>query len=69
MGGEGCSNPSKETREKLSKAFKGKPSPKSQYIKSENYKPATLGKKLSEKERNKLRLLTSGENNPRAILN
>lgn len=70
-GGEGAAGKimSAESRAKLSNSLKGKPSPKSKYVKTDNYRPATLGKRFSQAEKDALSVKTRGENNPRAKLN
>lgn len=69
-GGEGSSGKivSDDTKKKLSIALLGKPSPKTKYEKTKNYKPATLGLKHTKKTKEKISQKTKGENNPRAIL-
>jgi hypothetical protein len=70
-GGEGSSGAIRtaEVRAKISKSLIGRPSPKSKYIKTVNYVPATLGKKSSDKARANISQATTGSNNPRAKLN
>lgn len=69
-GGEGGAGRvmSAESRDKLSKSLTGKPSPKSKYVKTDRYRPATLGKRFTQAEKEGASLRTKGENNPRAIL-
>lgn len=69
-GGEGGTGKvvSDITRKKLSDHFTGKPAPKSKYTKTANYKPATLGVKLSRERCDQISKQTKGENNPRAKL-
>jgi predicted XRE-type DNA-binding protein len=54
---------SEETRKKLSAIFKGKPSPKSKYVKSPNYRPGGLGIKKTVEQRNHQSTLSTGESN------
>jgi hypothetical protein len=69
-GGEGGAGKvvSDSTRKKLSDYFTGRPAPKSKYVKTANYRPATLGKKLSPEMCSHITKRTTGENNPRAKL-
>lgn len=68
-GGEGASGAIRTTeqRQHLSKVLTGKR--KTQYTKTPQYKPATLGKTLTVEHRKKLSNIMSGNKNPRAILN
>jgi len=54
---------SEETKQKLSNHFKGRPSPKSGYVKSQNWKPGGLGIKKTTEQRKQASMLSSGENN------
>jgi hypothetical protein len=69
-GGEGGTGrvTSESAKQKLSKHFTGRPSPKSKYTKTSNYKPSTKGVKLTEERRSKISTQTTGENNPKAKL-
>jgi hypothetical protein len=55
-------------RQAVSAALLGKPSPKSQYIKSSKYKPATLGRKHTVEERKNISFHTTGSHNPNSKL-
>lgn len=57
-----------ETKRKLSEHFKGKSSPKSRYIKSQNYRPGGLGIKKTPEQRKLNSILSTGENNSNAKL-
>lgn len=57
-----------EARRKLSNHFKGKPSPKSKYVKSANYRPGGLGIKKTPEQIKLHSLLSTGENNGNAKL-
>jgi hypothetical protein len=69
-GGEGSCGAvrSEQTRAAISRSLTGRPSPKSQYVKSENYRPATKGWVPSSETKAKISLRTTGEENPRAKL-
>lgn len=69
-GGDGATGAIRtvETRVKISRGLMGKPSPKSKYEKSPNYKPATLGTKFTDARRQRASELSRGENNSRAKL-
>jgi hypothetical protein len=63
-GGEGTTGPKSESfKRNLSKALIGKPSPKSKYTKTSNWKPGSLGNKKSLKEREWQSVLSTGESN------
>jgi hypothetical protein len=59
---------SEETKAKLSAHFKGKPSPKSRYRKSENYRPGGLGKTKTEEQKKVCSILSTGESNANSKL-
>lgn len=59
---------SEETKKKLSAVFKGKPSPKSKYVKSPNWRPGGLGIKKTPEQRKLNSILSTGENNGNAKL-
>lgn len=69
-GGDGACGAirSKKTRAAISRSLTGKPSPKSQYVKSENYKPSTKGCKFDDAFKKAISIATTGEQNPRAKL-
>lgn len=57
-----------KTKKKLSDYFTGRPSPKSKYVKTPNYKPSTKGVKFDKERCEDISKQTSGEGNPRAKL-
>ena len=57
-----------EAKRKLSEHFKGKPAPKSKYVKSANYRPGGLGVRKTEEQRKQSSILSTGENNGNAKL-
>lgn len=59
---------STETRNKISKRLIGKSSPKSKYIKSDNYKPSTLNRRLSVEEKLQISNAVTGSKNPNSLL-
>lgn len=58
-----------EVRARISKTLTGRPAPKSKYVKSKNYRPATLGYKHSTDSKKLISVFSKGEKNPRAKLN
>lgn len=59
---------SDETKRKLSEIFKGKPAPKSKYVKSSNYRPGGLGKTKTAEQRQLCSANSTGANNGNAKL-
>ena len=57
-----------ETRKKLSAILKGRPCPKSKYVKGPNYRPGGLGIKKTPEQLKQCSILQTGENNGNAKL-